>query len=149
MKTSVILLPLSFMLILGGCIKDNQISPAQLADVNEMKNDYQAAKIYNDSLIMCFTDNVPHPDSMKHYYDSMYHHFDSLFIQCHNNYEHNNSTADHSHNGQGMDSMHPSHGGNMMMNNGDCQCCDNGGHSVDMHDQIEELQQRHIPYHPN
>jgi hypothetical protein len=148
MKTSDILLSLSLILILGGCIKDYQISPSQLTDVNEMKNDYQVAKIYNDSLIMCFTDSVTHPDLMKQYYDSIYHHFDSLFTQCHINYEHNDASADHSHNGQGMASMHSSHGGNMMMNNGECQCCDNGGHSDDMHNQIETLQQLHIPYHP-
>ena len=148
MKTSGILLSLPIILILAGCIKDSQISRVQLADVNEMRNDYQAAKIYNDSLIMCFTDSITHSGSMKNYYDSMYHHFDSLFTQCHVNYEHVYSTADHSHNGQGMAGMHSSHGGSMMMNDGECQCCDNGGHSVDMHDQMESLQQQHIPYHP-
>lgn len=148
MKTIGFLLSLSFFLLLSGCIKEDHISPAQLAAATEMKNDYQAAKIYNDSLIMCFTGSFTHSDSMKHYYDSMYHHFDSLFTQCHVNFEHDYSTADHSHNGQGMAGMHSSHGGNMMMDDIGCQCCDNGGHSVDMHNQMEDLQQRHVTYHP-
>ena len=147
MNTIRICLSLYFILVLGGCSKELQLSPGQLTDVNEMKSDFQAVKIYNDSLIMCFTDSITYPGSMKQFYDSMYHHFDSLFTQCHNNYEHNNSAADHSHNGQGMAVMLSSHGGNMM-DDGECPCCDNGGHSVDMHDQMDVLHQRHIPYHP-
>ena len=148
MKTNGILLSLSIILLVAGCVKDSQISPAQLAGVNEMKIDYNAAKTYNDSLIMCFTDSTTNSDSMKHYYDSMFHHFDSLFTQCHMDYSHNDSGADHSHNGLGMAEMHSSHGGSMMMDDIGCQCCDNGGHSVDMHNQMEALQQQHIPYHP-
>ena len=134
------------IVVISACMKDNyrQPSTSQLNAVQVLKSSYQNAKVYNDSLIYAAT--VLQQDAgMMRYFDSKYHYYDLQFDSCHNLYEHNSVSADHSHNSVGAVEVHRSH--NNMMSG--CQCCSNGGHSMNVHQQMAELRKQHSDYHPH
>lgn len=151
MKTSLLLL--STMLLFGGCAREGvqeKITLDQLTAVQQMQSSYLQAKAYNDSLINGHTAGLPATTMRR--YDQMYHQADAAFTTCHHSYDHTYSSANHSHNSQAMVQMH-STGSSMMgsggmMANGGCFCCTNGGHSADMHSQMEALHALHAQHHP-
>lgn len=139
-------------MILAGCAREqvaDQVSAEQLNLVKEMKSNYLQAKAYQDSLVSGHQANLE--GARIAYFDRMYHHYDGAFTNCHNSYEHNPVSADHSHSGQGTVQMHRQGGGVMgsgMMGEGDCTCCTNGGHAADIHDQMDALHRVHEQHHP-
>lgn len=145
MKTSFVLLAAA--LILSGCAREqvaNQVSPEQLNAVKELQSNYQQAKAYNDSLVRELatgSDPVRVSD-----YDNRYHLYDAAFTTCHNGYDHTLASANHAHHSSGMVQMHGSGGG--MMGSGECSCCTNGGHSADIHEQMDALRRLHALHHP-
>lgn len=149
MKT--ILLLLVAVVILSACSREqDQLSADQLNSVRKMEKAYQLAKSYNDSLVAAHNANVS--SQAIRYYDEMYHQNEAAFESCHQAYPHTSSSANHSHDSQGKVQMHtaPSGlvGGSGMMGGGDCQCCTNGGHSNDIHEQMDALRRTHALHHP-
>ena len=145
MKPILLLLTVAF--IIPGCMKshnDGKLSQVQLNAVEKLKNNYQSAKLYNDSLLYAINGTISSDSAMIHHFDNMYHYYDSQFDSCHSRYEHDYSSADHFHN-SGAIEMHDSQNG--MMNG--CQCCANGGHSADLHKQMATLHELHAHYHPH
>lgn len=147
------LLLLLFGMILSGCAREqvpDAITMEQQNAVREMQRAYQQARAYNDSLASAQNANLS--TAMVSYYDTRYHHYDAAFTTCHNGYTHTQNAADHSHDGQGKMQLHGT-GGSMMGNGGmmrgeGCGCCSNGGHSADIHSQMETLHRLHALYHP-
>ena len=137
---------LTGIVVISSCMKDNysKLSISQLNAVQLLKSSYENAKMYNDSLIYAAT-AVQQDSAIMHYLDSKYHYYDFQFDSCHNLYEHNNISADHSHNSMGAAEAHNAH--NSMMSG--CQCCTNGGHDIDIHRQMAALREQHARYHPH
>ena len=142
MKT--ILLSLLIVLPLASCNKsrNDKLSEDQLNAVVVMKDSYQNAKLYNDSLVYASAINAA--SATLHYFDSKYHYYDQKFDSCNRAYQHDLVSADHSHNNNSMQ-MHGQNGGMM----GGCQCCGNGGHEAGLHNQMTDLHNLHTTYHPH
>lgn len=146
MKT--VLVALTLIMIVSTCKREameEQLPQAQLNAVQQMDLYYNQAKLYNDSLMTCIGNNAG--AAMIAFCDSMYHHYDSSFQNCHNGYQHNLNSANHSHNSMGMVQMHGQGGG--MMGGGGCNCCSNGGHSASIHNQMDSLHTLHQQYYPH
>ena len=145
MKT--ILLFLSIVLLLVSCLKkqNDKLSEEELNAVALMKDSYQNAKLYNDSLVYARNGVINADSARLHYLDSRYHYYDQRFDSCHHAYQHDLVTADHSHhNNNNSMQMHGQNGGMM----GGCQCCANGGHRAGLHNQMSDLRILHSAYHP-
>jgi hypothetical protein len=137
-----------FLVVLAGCMKNqqtDQLAPGELNAVELMNRSYQRAVLNNDSMILTIQGTIYNGDTvMVHCFDSAYHQCLMQFDSCHQRYQHNTTSSDHSHNQMGNVMMHQSPGGMM----GQCQCCSNGGHGSGIHQQMGALKQAHASYHP-
>lgn len=147
MKT--VLLMLIVIVLISGCKRlneSNELSQSQLDAIAVLKSSYQRAVQYNDSLINSVAANTINPDNSRiFFFDRQFHHYVEVFDSCHHRFEHNNISANHSHNSAGW-VVHNS--GSGMMGGGMCRCCANGGHSWDLHQQMKILLNQHAQYHP-
>ena len=139
------LLPILIFLLVFGCMKsgNDRLPQEQQEAAAVLKNSYQNAQLYNDSLILARNGSISNDYIRVHYFDSRYHFYDFKFDSCHYAYLHNLNSANHSHNGNALQ-MHGT--GNGMM--GDCNCCGNGGHDAGLHQQMADLHILHELYHP-
>ena len=138
------------VVILAGCMQEDQINPQFQSDQEallEMNQALVATLYYNDSLISFTNDEVPFSDSLCLYYDGRYHFYDSLYNMHHNDYTHMNDWDDHQ---GGMGGMMGGNSGTttyaMHMNNENHQ---NINHQIGDHYLMDSIHTAHEPYHPD
>ena len=141
-----ILSALITVLLLTACEKESdlfdELSAEDKIAVEGMEEALHTAEAYQDSLIWCDDPANNCALSFVEYCDSMFHHSDGEYEEHHNNYSHNNRDDDHHH--SGTNNHHHGSGGG---HNEDGE--DEHGHSIESHNEMNELRAVHLQYPPH
>jgi hypothetical protein len=121
------------------------ISESDQIALEGMKESYEAALLYNDSLTMCSIETFSCDSATISHFDDMFHQQDEFFEFHHGNFSHNNDGDDHHHpNGQTV-----WHDGMM----GHDQHSDDEHHGYEHNSETLEnmnhLRELHLEVHPN
>jgi len=145
MKTIVSIIAIVAMVGILSCQKESdliaELSPADELASEGMEEAYEAAKLYNDSLVWCDDTNHQCTAMFIDYCDSLFHAHDSSYNDHHANYSHNNVDDDHHHN---ANSQHH-HG---QVEHGEDEE-EHHGHNQESHQAMIMLRDFHGLYHPN
>jgi hypothetical protein len=146
MKTLNLILIVAAIFLLASCQKKSDI-PSELSSADEiategMEEAEHEAEEYNDSLVWCTDTSNACVATTVNYYDSLFHYNSDEFDFHHENYSHNNLDDDHHHSAVSThshgDAEHPE----------EEEGADHG-HSIEGHQEMEEIRAEHEQYHPN
>lgn len=112
--------------------KNEKLNPEQQVLLTKMDASYNTAKVYNDSLITCSTNN----SILINYYDSCYHVNDSMFNHCHSSM-------------MNTDGGMMSGNGGMMNSSGNNGMCNTQNNELNqVMTKMNQLREVHNNYHP-
>jgi hypothetical protein len=136
----------AFTAIIVGCQKESELfeelSIEDKLAAEGMEESFEIAKLYNDSLIWCNDTNQTCTQIFIDYCDSIYHSHDEQYNINHDVYSHNNVDDDHHHSAV---SQH--HHGAIEHHEEDEG--EHHGHNQESHNEMNELREYHLLYHPN
>lgn len=132
--------------MITACEKESDLSDELSAEdkiaVEGMEEALHTAEAYQDSLVWCDDPANNCDTAFVQYCDSLFHFGDAEYERHHNNYSHNNREDDHHH--SGTNNHHHGSGGGHDEDEGD-----DHGHSIESHNEMNELRAVHLQYPPH